>query len=325
MPSNMDSICCDSATPEQWRQSPEMYSGSGHGAQFCTMDDDEDDVALAPQVDEFDLWEHQQFAVTASRTTQGKERVTALQMLFLEELAMDSDVNGAAAKALSRLLAAEKQTAPSANAVGVEFMTLCDEEDRDTEAQLDEFDMWDQLQAAAAATRTEEHKRAITALQKQFLRELCEDSDINAAAARALLRLVPRGMALKPTIDRLNASEKDSTLAPAVQEPAEELCVKCRAVGCFRTLFEEELKRSGDRNCAAAAALRRLRQSSRAKPDATQNPVACTEADARRRQQALESLRGRLASEVGNGVDTSGLVAAALLRLRAPQLVRSRN
>eukprot|EP00929_Paragymnodinium_shiwhaense_P086966 TRINITY_DN47315_c0_g1_i1.p1 TRINITY_DN47315_c0_g1~~TRINITY_DN47315_c0_g1_i1.p1 ORF type:complete len:366 (-),score=153.03 TRINITY_DN47315_c0_g1_i1:462-1559(-) len=320
--------------------------------QFCTLgDDDEDADAPAPCLDEFDMWERQQqTASSASGTAADKERITALQKLFLEELNSGGDINGAAAKALMRLLQTpasleskdEQPDTPSttpSDTSEVRFMNLCDD-DEDFAGdgdEMDEFDMWEQLQAAKENSKSTSSRQAITQLQTMFLAELTDETDVNAAAAKALLQMAAARRSKAAAADESAPATASSAEACADAKPAAGTAAaadkKKLVAGSFQAIFEAELAACGDANLAAAQALRKMRSRGGAGNKtaaqggyASQPPAASVTreqshnrekaAAQARRQKTLEALRHKLASEVASSEDASGAVAALLLRMK---------
>jgi uncharacterized protein YaaW (UPF0174 family) len=137
------------------------------------------------------MWEQQQ-SVAASADGEKKEKISSLQKAFLEELGKESDVNGAAAKALKALLSSSPvSTSASSEPVSpVHFTNLSDDDDVDiTDQNLDEFDLWDHQRASGYAPQSEEKKEALGSFQRLFLDQLKEEKDVNGAAAESLKKL----------------------------------------------------------------------------------------------------------------------------------------
>jgi len=79
--------------------------------EFLTMCDDDDDNAIDYELDEFDLWDHQQSSADEPRSEEDKETISSFQKVFLDELHREGDVNGAAAEALKKLFASRSAKA----------------------------------------------------------------------------------------------------------------------------------------------------------------------------------------------------------------------
>lgn len=212
--------------------------------------DDDDAVGLDPDLDEFDLWNHQQLGAGASGMDESRQMVSALQRIFLDHLKSEGDLNAAAAKALLQLKASRcfsDEMASESEIPATTYMSLCDGEvEVTTDVQLDEFDMWQQQQTISAESLSDDRRQVMTQLQSMFLDELNGNSDINAAAALALKRL------------RVTGSPPQQRDRDEVQEKSEH--ARRAAAAGFQKVFMEELKKSGDANAAVAQALRKMKQ-----------------------------------------------------------------
>eukprot|EP00930_Biecheleria_cincta_P093566 TRINITY_DN83_c0_g1_i1.p1 TRINITY_DN83_c0_g1~~TRINITY_DN83_c0_g1_i1.p1 ORF type:complete len:269 (-),score=97.88 TRINITY_DN83_c0_g1_i1:75-881(-) len=225
------------------------------GAEIPMFDDGDDDdaVGLDPDLDEFDLWNHQQLGgAGASGIGGSRQMVSALQRIFLDHLKSEGDMNAAAAKALLQLKASScfsDETASEPEIIpATTYMSLCDDEAEMTnDVQLDEFDMWQQQQAISADSLPDDRRQVMTQLQSMFLDELHGNGDINAAAAGALKRL--RAAGSPPQQHEVQPQQNNSEHAR-----------RAAAAAGFQKLFMEELKKSGDANAAVAQALRKMKQ-----------------------------------------------------------------
>jgi len=226
------------------------------GAEIPMFDDGDDDeaVGLDPDLDEFDLWNHQQLGAGASGMDESRQMVSTLQRIFLDHLKSEGDMNAAAAKALLQLKASicfsgemvtEPEIIPS-----TAYMSLCDDEAEMTmDVQLDEFDMWQQQQAVSADSLPDDRRQVMTQLQSMFLDELNGNNDLNAAAAVALKRL------------RAAGSLPQQHVCHEVQQQQNKFEHSRRAAAAgFQQVFMEELKKNGDANAAVAQALRKMKQ-----------------------------------------------------------------
>lgn len=284
-------------------------SEAADAVDFYTFFEDEDDDLVAPQFDEFDMWEQQQSSVghRGSRIDQ----ISEFQKLFLDELNVDGDVNRAAAKALQRFasLPAVTSTADRPAASAVQVLSMNDESDECVvDHDVDEFDLWNCRQRSELACRTEGEKEAINSFQKMFLEELSGEHDRAGAAANALMRLLPSRQ-LATTGE--SSKTEDSPTSAETSKQASKSTDKQRAAKVLQAFYSEELAKCGDANLAAVAAFGRLNDQARRQ---RARSTGITEMN---RNKALGALKQMLATEVDNTDDINGSVAKALLRLRA--------
>jgi hypothetical protein len=186
-----------------------------------TMTDEEDELAIDNELDEFDMWECRQRSGEKSTSEEQKQAISEFQKLFLDELNAGNDKAEATAKALMRLATSRPIQAHS---------SVADPAPKQASLPSPEHT----LERGA-------RQRAAESFQTLYQEELGRCGDANVAAAAALRKLNQQ-------------TGQERTVSRRTDDNGRQQALKA-----LKSMLGKEIGGAGDMNGAVAKALLRVR------------------------------------------------------------------